>query len=247
VCRPEGSIKLLGITTRTDVAEVSGRIRTIGLELRERDVFTTWSVLDRAGFEEGIVVGLQALGSAFFRPNIVFARLPPDASRIAELRRVVVEARRQGVAVLLLGVHEKAGLGRRQILNLWVRGYVAGASAEDALRGGESNLAILVAYRLHRAWAAELNVVIVVPDAAAEAGARAYVADLVDLSRLPRETATVVMTGALEDVVPRAPQADLDIVGLGPADELDVVRRMVQSTRSSCLFTVDSGNESALV
>jgi hypothetical protein len=41
--------------------------------------------------------------------------------------------------------------------------------------------------------------------------------------------------------------ADLDIFGLQPSPDLELCRRLVGRARSTCLFVLDSGRESALV
>jgi len=75
--------------------------------------------------------------------------------------------------------------------------------------------------------------------------------ELRDLCRIPEIAQTRVMVGSFEERVSQVPVADMDITGLrwsaddsGP--DLDFVAHMVRATRSSCLFTGDSGRESAL-
>ena len=68
---------------------------------------------------------------------------------------------------------------------------------------------------------------------------------LVDLARIP-DTEVVVAKGAFDAYVANAPQADLNIFGLVPDPDFDVIRRMVETTSSTCLFVRDSGRESAL-
>lgn len=52
--------------------------------------------------------------------------------------------------------------------------------------------------------------------------------------------------GGLETAMGQAPRSDLDILGARREIDLDFVRRMVRASRSACLFTSDSGQESAL-
>ena len=72
---PEGSIKLLGIATEETVHDVSVRVQNIGESFRAQDVFTTWSVMDSAGYTEGIADGLQPSRVRSVRPE------HPDAHR----------------------------------------------------------------------------------------------------------------------------------------------------------------------
>ena len=246
--RPEGSIKLLGLASGETVGDVTPRIAKLGLAFRDRDLFTTWSVIDTAGYTQGIVTGLQALGSAFFRPNMLALTLGHDVGRDVELSAVVHETRRLRVGLALIGMHAQAATGREQIINLWVRPPPPMTGVEEALELSNMNLAVLLAFRLTRAWKAQLNLLCVVADAGRVEAADAYLGDLRVLCRLPEHTAILIMVGELFEVMAeRAPQSDMDLLGL-PADRevVPFVRTAIAASKSSCIFTQDSGSESAL-
>ena len=245
LCRASGSIKLLGIADRQGAAELTPRIRHIGQGMRKQ-VFTTWSVVESADFKAGVIAGLQALRSAFFRPNVLFLRAAGDERDRQEQLEVLQEARRLRVGLLLLGMHPKAGLGRASVVNLWLRPPDEGEDVARTLEHGNSNLAILCAYRLARAWGAELNLVSVVGANDQVEAMRAYVEELRDLCRIPSSARTIIEVGSLEQAVRAVPQSDMDIMGMPMDLNLEFVERMIKLTRSSCMFTMDSGRESAL-
>jgi solute carrier family 12 (sodium/potassium/chloride transporter), member 2 len=245
---PEGSIKLLGIATHETVSDVTKRITKLGDGFRERRVFTTWSVVDTAGYTQGIVTGLQALGSAFFRPNLLGLIVSHDVGRDVELGMVVSETRRLKVGLALIGMHPDAATGREQVVNLWVRLPSPLTSVEQGLSATNMNLAVLLAFRLARAWNAQLNLISMVEDASQIAGAEHYLERVRELCRLPRSGEILVMPGELfEAMATRAPQSDMDVLGLPMEDEVvGFVRNAITASRSSCIFTQDSGGESAL-
>ncbi len=245
VCRPEGSLKILGLATTETAAEMTPRIENQGRAFRHADLFTTWSIVDTADFSTGICAGLQALGSAFFRPNVVFLRLPEEPERYDELEHVIGEARRLGVGVMLWAPHHKAGLGHGQVVNLWIRPEDPARDMAESLARNNANLAILTAYRLCRAWNAELNIISVVATKAEVPAAHEYLAALREVCRLPRNATSHVLVDAFEAAVASAPQSDIDIIGLRAGAELELARELVERTRSACLFTSDSGKESA--
>ena len=74
----------------------------------------------------------------------------------------------------------------------------------------------------------------------------AFLANLINFGRMPRQTQTIVQVSSLEDFLPQAPQADLHIFGLQRQVSLAFVERMVAATNASCIFVRGSGNESAL-
>ena len=249
VCRPEGSVKLLGLATTETVADLTPRIERLARTLRTNGVLTTSSVVDSAGFATGVVTGLQALRSAFFAPNVLFLSLPRHPERHEELRGIVRETRRLGVGVMLLALHDEAGLGMSKVVNLWVRPRPRHAPIEDYLDRSDLHLGVLTALRLARAWGAELNLITVVPDERDAALAHAHLAQLRDLARIPDHARSEVMVGTFNACVARAPQSDVDVMGLrreGSGPDLAFVAEMVQVSRSACLFCGASGHENAL-
>ncbi len=251
ICRPEGTLKLLGLATTETVGHLTPRIKNLTRVLQRHGILTTASTVDSTDYVTGIVAGLQALGSAFFRPNILFLNVPRKVERHPELRTVIHEAERLEVGVLLLGMHEDAGLGMKRVVNLWLRPKAPDTSLGEYLARSELNLGILTALRLTRAWKADLNLITVLHDEREENAVRQHVEELRDLCRIPESASVIVMVGPFDQCVAQAPQSDMDIMGLRPGDDgagpdLDFVARMVNATRSSCLFVGSSGHENAL-
>jgi hypothetical protein len=149
-------------------------------------------------------------------------------------------------AFQIFALHERAGLGRESVVNLWIRPPERSLSAADALQAGNMNLAILTAYRLARAWRGELNVISVVREESRTAELRGFLEEIRDLCRLPDDTGIHVLFGEFQDRVGEAPQSDVDVIGMPERASLNFARRMVELTRSSCVLVSDSGLESAL-
>ncbi|MGB8223727.1 MAG: amino acid permease [Polyangiales bacterium] len=246
IAQPEGSIKLLGLANDETVADVTPRIARLGEQFRQNEVFTTWSVIDSAGYTQGIVTGLQALKSAFFHPNLLALTLSHDVGRDVEIDTLIRETRRLKTGLALIALHPKAAMGREQVINLWVSVPGPGVSVEHGLQLGNQNLATLLAYRLTVAWDATLNI-INVGQRENDPDALLYLTELRELCRIPESAKTLVMKGDLFTCLAEAPQSDLDILGL-PKNRtaLEFVRKTVDQSRSSCIFTQDSGQESVL-
>jgi hypothetical protein len=242
---PEGSIKLLGVAAQETVSAVSARMSELTRDFRRKGVFTTFSVLDSTDFESAVVSGLQALRSAFFRPNVLFLSLS-QGTNSATVERLWAESRRLRVGLALLARHPQAGMGERAVIHLWLPPGACETHVSLSLTTHGLHLAILTALRLQRAWGAKLRVYAVVNDEAGAPAAHAWLADLQDAARLPASVELSVMAGETERCLTDAPQSDLDIFALPHEPDLSLVQRSVELTRSACLFLGDSGNESAL-
>lgn len=248
ICKPEGSLKLLGIASQQTAKQLSPRIRELSRSFHRTGVMSTWSVVDSTGYVDGVVTGLQALRSAFFRPNVLFLPLPSDLDKYEQIRAVVSEAERLKVGIMLTGLHPKAGLGRSAVVNLWMSPMRPGQDIETYLHESNLNLGILTALRMHRAWRGQLNLITLsaTPELASEA--RRRVDWVRDLCRVPDEAETVVVVGGFDDdhVLSSVPQGDLQVIGFSHGSAIEFVQRTVDRMQSSCLFVRDSGQESAL-
>ncbi len=268
---PEGSIRLLGVATPgidpaleagpdvptaempTGADVLAPRIEDLRSAFTDRGLRVSATTLDTATYRMGVSAALQALQSAFFSPNLLFLSLPgePDRDpiryreRVDDTRKLIRLARRMQVGTFLVARHPQVGLGQRRIVTVWVRSGDWDV-AED-FHGRNLNLALLFGFRLANRWGAVLRLVTVVEDEpAVEAGMR-FLNELVDRARLPTSTQCIVELGTFAEVVRVVGVADLNILGLQPSPDFDFVRRTVEDARSTCLFVVDSGRESALV
>ena len=240
---PQGSVKIVGLSPNGTPEVLERQIDTLTHSFRDRGVFASATVIDAGGFADGLRAGMQALRGAFFRPNVVFLRMPESPKREADYHHVIREAERENVGVLLYAPHPRASLGQRQTINVWIKDR--SPDWRLSMEIGNLDLALLTAYKLSTNWDASVRAVMAVPDPDERDSARDFLEKLIDLGRFPN-TEAVVGTGAFADYVEDAPQADLNIFGLQPDPDFDTIRRLVDQTDSTCMFVRDSGLESAL-
>lgn len=244
--RPEGSLKLIGLAMPDVQAEVlAPKIASVGKFFRESKLFTTWSTIDCQDYFNGVVTGLQALQSAFFRPNILVLRVPDVIERHKECLEVIYEARRARVGVLLLKEHSESGFGKREVVNLWVRPDFS-VNLHQALNRGAMHLAILFTIQMTRAWNARINLISAVRSTEEEEQAREYLNLIIEECRLPEPVSCVVLTGTLDECMEKAPKSDLEIMGLQTKPDFGFIEKMSHVSRSSSVFVLDSGRENAL-
>ncbi|NND71385.1 MAG: Na-K-Cl cotransporter [Rhodothermales bacterium] len=240
---PKGSVKILGMKPGTAVVDFGNRLSKLANDFRKDGVFSSATVVDGESYESSVISGMQVLKGAFFRPNIVFVPAPKSDERREVFPRIIRAAAALQLGVVIHAPHPDVGLGQRQSVNVWIRDR----SPDWKLRWdiGNMDLSILIAYKLKLNWNASLRLVTVVQNAEEEENARQFMSRLMDLARLPR-TEVIVAVGNFSEYVPRAPQADMNIFGLGEQPDFEFIEQMSVSTKSSCLYVLDSGRESAL-
>lgn len=241
---PMGSVKLLGLAPADGVDDLRRQLLGSQQALTDAGVFTSSTVMESDRFPDDVRIGMQAMAGSFFRPNLLLLELPKNKETHTSLRHVMREAERQRMGLALLVHHEVAGLGRRRRINLWIPDQ--GPDWKLEMEFATLDLAVLLAYRMLDSWNAELTVIATVNDRADEKKAQTFLDRLVDLARLPTETRVHRVTGEFGRYAEGAPQADLNIFPLPEELDADALWSLRDSTGTTCLFTRDSGDESAL-
>ncbi|MGB5637024.1 MAG: amino acid permease [Waterburya sp.] len=246
ICQPEGSIQLLGLAEDGTVTDFFQRLKKLTAALRRRGIFTTFSILKISSSVEGISVVLQSSQSTFFRPNIIFLKIPEATADWSQMQPILAEAQRLEVGIMLFGLHSLAGMGRVEVINVWLTPQIEDIPFATKLQKGNLNLTLLMALRLHRSWQGCLHLITAVSRKEEVKEAQRYIEELRDLCRVPNHAKTFVLVGAFEDCIAQAPQSDMNFIGLPQKPDFDFICRMIDLTGSSCLFFRDSGNESAI-
>jgi hypothetical protein len=243
IAAPKGSVKLLGLASEHTSNRLGDQIENLTGAFRKRGVFASSTIVKGDDFADSLVVGVQALGGAFFRPNILFLPLPDTEQRERDYLAVLRELSEDQMGKVLYARHPDAGFGQREQINVWISDR--SPDWEISMDIGNLDLPILLAYKLRRNWDAHMRLLTVVEDPSERDAARRFLKTVTDLARMP-DTEVMVKAGAFEEHVSKAPQADLSIFGLARNPDFGFMRQMRDTTHSSCLVIRDSGQESAL-
>ena len=239
---PRGAAILLGITNETRAPALNGGLQQLAGAFRKDDVHSNVALLRTEHFAEGVNFANQAYRAAYFRPNTVFLNLLDDHAA-PDYLAVIEEARRLELGVIVYGPHEKALLGRRQDVNVWIRSQAPVWDVHEGQR--TQDLALLLSYKLKLNWNARIRIITLIDDPAESKRAHQFLQELIELARLPIER-THVIHGHFYEQLPHAPAADINIFGLFPGREMAHYREVVETTGTSCLFVLDSGHENVL-
>ena len=241
---PRGSVKLMGLRTEEADDRLQARVYALSNAFKDQGVFASWSVVDSpAGYTTGLVAGMQTLRGAFFKPNVLFLNLPRTDEREPDFNRILGEAVHEEIGLLIHAPHPRAGLGHRQTINVWIRDRSPDWGLSMDM--GNLDLPVLAGYKLLRNWNARMRLITALDDEANIEEARQFLEAVIEVGRIPR-TRVMAVAGPFDNYLPQAPQADVSIFGLGDIVDFAFKRRMVNETRSTCIFVRDSGLESAL-
>jgi amino acid transporter len=239
---PKGSVKLVGMSESDNDSDFRDALMDFSMSFSRDNIYARWSVIDSDNFEEAVVNSLQTLQGTFFKPNILFLRLPAHKQYDEEILSVIRQARINNMGVQLYVEDTIAQLGRSDSINVWI--HEQGPNWDLSMELGNMDLALLTAYKLKKNWDAKLRIITVVEEPQVEQ-AYEYLENLLDVARMP-DVIPHVEIGSFQGIMRDAPQADLDLMGLPEDPDLDKLRSFVEETQSACVFVADSGNENIL-
>ena len=227
--------------------------------LKEQGILINATVIEDRNFLHGARSVVQTLRGGAFRPNTLFLTMSADSGNGASmgrsgrksreqyplskkdeiLKELVAVATKYEMGVILLRQHPQMAFGIQQDVNLWLRD-----------KSPNWNLAILIALQLQLNWDGKINLITAADEATSAQQSHDFLERLSDQARLPSRTHFHVLSGSFKEALQLAPRADINIFGLsliGGELPLDFVRDVSDSVKSSCVFVIDSGQESALV
>lgn len=232
-----GSVKLVGISEVKNHNALRDSLRDLSMSFSQEDVYTRWTILDSNNFKDAVLYSLQTLQGTFFKPNILFLRLPVDKTNDEDIYSIINEAQLNNMGIQLYAEDPLAQLGRSATINVWIR--EKSPDWDLSMDLGNVDLALLTAYKLSINWNAEMRVITVVDKSQVQEAHR-YLENLLDAARL-KNVSSHVETSTFNEALRTVPQADLDLIGLPSNPDLDTLRSYVKMTGSSCVFVSDSG------
>ncbi|MCB8922518.1 MAG: Na-K-Cl cotransporter, partial [Ardenticatenaceae bacterium] len=246
IAAPQGSVRALGIYAPGQAPRVAALPELVE-SFNQDGIGGRAIMLEEADFATGVRATMAVLSSSYFRPNILFLPALPGAAQMANRESWVAMLERaveRRLAVVLYAQDDVTALGQEQVINVWVREQ--GPDWKLALRLTNLDLAVLLAYQVARNWHGRINLCMVVDNDETQALAEPFLHELISLARLPASTRIHIYQGRFWESLPKAPRADLTILGLQTHPDLDFVARAVSVVDGTCVFVRDSGDESAL-
>ncbi|MBA7655992.1 hypothetical protein ES703_63905 [subsurface metagenome] len=232
---PSGNIFAFTVKGR-DIEKTEKDLKELLAPLSEENIFVRSTVIEDSEFLHGAKLVIQTLKGGTFRPNTLFLALGESTHNDEVINQLVMHAVRHKMGTIILYKHPRVGFGMQKDVNIWLRD-----------ESPNWHLAMLIALQLQLNWQGKLNLITVAQKPEGTKRLYRFLERLGEQVRLPSMSEFYVLTGDFQDVVESAPKADVNIFGLAHKLSFDFMRSVPKSSKSSCLFIGDSGQESAIV
>ncbi len=255
---PSGSIFAFSVKQEEERPENQKALDELLSPLKSQKILINSTVVEDSSFLHGAKLVIQTLRAGAFRPNTLFLTVGENKATInipttpeampqntliqtsdSTLNQLVSLASRRDMGVVLLRQHPRVAFGVQQDINLWLRD-----------KSPNWHLAVLIALQLQLNWGGKMNLVTAATGPEEQEQLYAFLQRLSDQARLPSSAEFHVITAPFKEALLNAPRADLNIFGLSMLNgtlPLDFMREVSGLAKTSCVFVIDSGKESALV
>lgn len=242
LCHPQGSVQAVGLIYDEEAQSNLKNLEHLIHDMQKEDIFASTSTMQAQNYEIALKAAASVMNGSFFHPNTIFETV--DYRSQEELQSLINIARGHNMAAILMARHPTSGLGRERTINLWVRDQ----SPEWKLDMKRANLdyAILLSYQLQKNWQADVRLLCVVEKEENKKVATQFLKSLMDVTRMTSNIKIHVSHGRFMEFLSTAPRADLNIFGVSHEVNREMMLNLMKTSRSSCLFVMDSGNESAI-
>lgn len=244
--KPKGSLKLLGMTTGGETKNLKNYLPDLVKSFGEVDVASSYSIVEGEKYGATVSISMQALETAFFKPNTIFLRLSAQEVKQEEYVLIIKECLARQWGLLLFTPHEEIGLGLEKTINVWVDNIPDDWETQWDL--GNNDLSLLITLILKKNWNAKVNLIKTMRTDVPLEEVTIQMNRIKELARLPNDITICIIQRTVE-MWDEVPQADLNIMELPHIENLNIhkLQEITKKLNASCVFTLDSGNESALV
>lgn len=241
IMNPKGSLHVLNVHP-VAAHQADERLDEIVRFFQREEIFATYATIESPNILAGVRTGMAVLKGTFFKPNILFINAQNRTEE--NIRDLITMAKSYKMGVALFFLNEQTLMGRERDVNIWVRDQ--SPDWRLGLRMANLDLSILLGYQLNRNWQGRLAMITCLKDPEESDKALNFLQSLQRDARLPVQTKILVKECEFADALPNVPKADLNIFGLDERFDLQKLHQYKQLTAASCLFVMDSGEESAL-
>ena len=241
---PKGSIKVLGMQTPVNKGRLENYLPGLMDTFNDVKISSSYSFIDGNDYGKVVSVSMQALRTAFFKPNTVFLKLDESCNdKTEDYQSIVRQAYANSWGIIFFAPYETS-LGIEKTINVWLSDIPE--NWFEQLDLGNNDLAILISLIIRRNWKGTLNIIRVIDEQMTTDAALEQVDYIMELARIPNDTKVQIIRKS-DKMWEEADRADLNIMGISESGfDLSRVLSLPDTLNSSCLFTLDSGEESSL-
>lgn len=243
---PKGSIKILSLRNenKSEQKDMENFLKNALKKFEESGLSISYTVIDNTDFNTTVNVSMQSLNAAFFKPNIIFASIDPATSHLAYYDKLILDSKKNNFGLIIYIPYTTASLAIEKSINLWMTDIPADWKETFSVRNND--LSTLVSLLICKNWKGNIDVHILNNNTQLTFS-ETDIEDLHTMVRFPKNTFISIKQGGLLENVNKERNTDVNIFNVEQGMTVADMVNIVNQSRISAVFCVDSEQENVLV
>ena len=246
IIHPNGSIKILSLIHENaeEQKNIELFLKNAAQKYKESGISVSYAFVENRELNTTINISMQSLNAAFFKPNIIFVSLDIGNVNLKFYENLISDVKKNNFGMIIYIPFSTASLAIEKNINLWLTDVPS--NWKETFNLGNNDLSTLISLLMCKNWKGEIEAHIV-NNNPNSIFSQTDINDIKTMVRFPKKTKIDVKQGSLLYNVKNYRNADVNIFSVD-ADMLttDMIK-LVNESRISAIFCVDSNMENVLV
>ena len=246
IIHPNGSIKILSLFNENpeEQKNIELFLKNASQKYKESGISVSYAFVENRELNTTINISMQSLNAAFFKPNVIFVSVDTGNVNLDFYDKLIADVKKNNFGMIMYIPFSTASLAIEKNINLWLTNVPA--LWKETFNIGNNDLATLLALLICKNWRGEIDAIIV-DDNPNQKFSETDIEDIKTMIRFPKKTNISVKEGNLLVNVKKYRNADVNIFSIdADMSTVDMII-MVNESRISGIFCVDSNLENVLV
>ncbi len=243
---PKGSVKILSLFNENpeEQKNIELFLQNASQKFRESGISVSYTFVDNKELNTTINISMQSLNAAFFKPNIIFVSIDASNINFEYYDNLIADVKKNNFGMIIYIPFSTASLAIEKNINLWMTNIPA--DWKETFNVGDNDLSTLLSLLICKNWKGVIDVHLL--DNNPESGfSTADIEDFQTMIRFPHNANISVNQGELLSIVKKHRNADVNIFSVDSGMLTAEMVKIVNESRISAIFCVDSTLENVLV
>ncbi len=243
---PNGSIKILSLLNENQEEQknVELFLKNASQKYKEGGISVSYAFVENRELNTTINISMQSLNAAFFKPNVIFVSIDTGNVNLEYHDKLISDVKKNNFGMIIYIPFSTASLAIEKNINLWLTKVPS--NWMETFDIGNNDLSTLLSLLICKNWKGEIDVRIVDTNHDLKFS-ETDIENIKTMIRFPKKTNITVNDGNLLENVKKYRNADVNIFSVDDGMSTAAMIKIVNESRISGIFCVDSKLENVLV
>lgn len=246
IIHPNGSIKILSLLNENpeEQKNIELFLKNASQKYKESGISVSYAFVENRELNTTINISMQSLNAAFFKPNIIFVSVDPENVNLEFYEKLISDVKKNNFGMIIYIPFSTASLAIEKNINLWLTNIPT--NWKETFNIGNNDLSTLLSILICKNWKGEIEAHIVNNNPESKFP-ETDIEDIKTMIRFPNKTNISIKDGDFLDNIKKYRNADVNIFSIDAGMSTEDMINIVNVSRISSLFCIDSNLENVLV